>query len=116
MNANAIKLTSDNFAQTVLNSDVPVVVDFWAAWCGPCRLVGPIVEDLATEFVDRARVGKLNVDEESEIASQYAISAIPTLLFFQNGQVVDTVIGIASKRELVAKLTALLERKKQIAA
>lgn len=116
MNANTIKLTNDNFAQEVLNSPIPVVVDFWAAWCGPCRVVGPIVEALATEFVDRAKVGKLNIDEETEIASQYAISAIPTLLFFQNGQIVDTVVGIASERELSAKLAALLERNNQVAA
>lgn len=116
MDANVIELTSGNFAQNVLNSNVPVVVDFWAAWCGPCRLVAPIVEDLAAEFVDRARVGKLNIDDEPEIASRYAISAIPTLLFFQNGQVVDRVVGVASKRELAAKLTALLERSNQVAA
>lgn len=116
MNANVTRLTNDNFAQEVLESDVPVVVDFWAAWCGPCRLVSPIVEDLAAEFVDRAKVGKLNIDEELELASQYDISAIPTLLFFQNGQIVDKVVGIAAKRELSAKLSALLERSNQVAA
>lgn len=115
MNASVIRLTSDNFAQEVLGSDIPVVVDFWAAWCGPCRLVGPIVEQLAAEYVDRVKVGKLNVDEELDLASQYAISAIPTLLFFQNGEVVDSVVGIASQRELAAKLDVLLERK-QVAA
>jgi thioredoxin 1 len=106
---NLVQLTSENFAQEVLHSGVPVVVDFWAAWCGPCRVVGPIVEALAAQFVGQAKVAKLNIDDYPEIASQYNIHAVPTLLFFQNGQVVAEVVGVLSQRQLAAKLEALLE-------
>ncbi|MBW4521849.1 MAG: thioredoxin [Scytolyngbya sp. HA4215-MV1] len=105
---NTKKLTNDNFDREVLASQTPVVVDFWAAWCGPCRIVGPIVDDLSVEFADRALVGKLNIDENVEIANQYGIQAIPALLFFQNGAVVDRVVGVTAKAILSDKLNALL--------
>lgn len=106
---NLIQLTNQNFAQEVLHSSIPVVVDFWAAWCGPCRVVHPIVQALATQFAGQAKVAKLNIDDYPEIASQYNIHAVPTLLFFHNGQVVDEVIGVVPQRQLAAKLKALLE-------
>lgn len=108
MNANTITLTNDTFESEVLNSDIPVVVDFWAAWCGPCRLISPIVETLGVEFAGRAKVAKLNVDDYPKIASRYNIQAVPTLLFFHQGQLVDAAVGVAPKHELAQKLNALL--------
>ena len=105
---NTKKLTNDNFDQEVLASPVPVVVDFWAAWCGPCRIVTPIIDALSVEFADRAQVGKLNIDEYPEIADRYDIQAIPALLFFQNGEVVDRVVGVVPQAVLDEKLAALL--------
>ena len=91
----------------VLESDQPVLVDFWAAWCGPCRMIGPVVEELASEFKGRARVGKLNVDEHPEIAQQFGIRSIPALLLFRGGKLVDQLIGVVPKSVLEGKLTSL---------
>jgi thioredoxin 1 len=113
---NPIQLTNDTFASEVLQSSVPVVVDFWAPWCGPCRVVRPIVEALATEFAGQAKVAKLNIDDYPELATQYAVHAIPTLLFFQNGQVMDEAVGVVSKQSLAAKLNTLLDRHSASAA
>jgi thioredoxin 1 len=109
-NTKSIKLTEDNFQSEVLESQQPVLVDFWAPWCGPCRMVGPIVEELAEQFANRVKVSKLNIDDFEHIATEYDIQAIPTLLFFKDGQVVDRVVGVAPLSVLVDKLTALEEQ------
>ena len=97
-----IEFTDQNFEQEVLESGVPVLVDFWAPWCGPCQMMGPIVEELAKEIGDKAKVGKLNVDENSETASKFGIMSIPTLLLKKDGQVVDKAIGVHTKDQLKA--------------
>ncbi len=104
----ALEFTTANFDESVLKSDKPVLVDFWAEWCGPCRMVGPIVEELAGEYDGKAVVGKVNVDEHGEIAQQFGIRNIPTLLVFKNGEVVDKQVGVAPKNALAAKLDAQL--------
>jgi len=102
----AVEFTDANFEELVLKSDKPVLVDFWAEWCGPCRMVGPVVEELSTEYAGKAVVGKVNVDLNSSISMNYGIRNIPTLLFFKNGQVVDKQVGVAQKSVLAAKLDA----------
>ncbi|MCY4159983.1 MAG: thioredoxin [Bacteroidetes bacterium] len=104
----AIELTDANFQAEVINSDVPVLVDFWAAWCGPCRAIAPIVSELATEYEGKAKVGKVDVDTNPQTATSYGIRSIPTLLFFVGGEVRDQMIGSASKREFQKKLDALV--------
>ena len=104
----SIKVTDDNFKTEVLDSDVPVLVDFWAAWCGPCRVIAPVVEELANEYAGRIKVAKCNVDISAATPMQYNIRSIPTLLFFQNGEVRDQLIGAVSKRELVKRLDTLV--------
>lgn len=104
----AIEITDSNFQEMVLNSDKPVLVDFWAEWCGPCRMVGPVVEELAKEFDGKAIIGKLNVDHNPQIPSQYGIRNIPTLLYFKNGQIVDKQVGAAPKTVLAGKLNSQL--------
>ncbi|MGB0344685.1 MAG: thioredoxin [Coraliomargarita sp.] len=98
------ELDSSNFESTISDASVPVVVDFWAPWCGPCKAIAPILEELAGELGDSARICKVNVDNNSEIASKYEIRAIPTILFFKNGAVAETVVGLTSKEDLKAKL------------
>lgn len=103
----ALELDQSNFENTI-NSGKPVLVDFWAEWCGPCRMVGPIVEELANDYADKAVVGKVNVDNNSEISMKYGIRNIPTLLIFKNGEVVDKQVGVAPKEVLAGKLDAQL--------
>src|SRR3990167_736209 len=90
----------------VIHSDMPVFVDFWAEWCGPCRMVGPVVEEIATEAGEKAVVGKLDVDSNPKVSMQYGIRSIPTLLFFKNGQLVDKQVGVVPKNVIVGKLFA----------
>ena len=104
----AKEFTTDNFDAEVLESKKPVLVDFWAEWCGPCRMITPLIDELHQEFQDKAVVGKVNVDSESEISAKYGITSIPTLLFFKDGEVVDKHIGSASKTDLENKLNSLI--------
>ncbi len=95
-----VTFTDANFEAEVLKSDVPVLVDFWAPWCGPCQMMGPIVEELGTELEGKAKVGKLNVDENSTVAGQYKVMSIPTFLVFKGGEVVDQMVGGVPKEKL----------------
>ncbi len=103
-----IRLTKDNWEEEVINSDIPVLVDFWAPWCGPCRMVAPIVSEIAQEYEGKLKVGKLNTDEEPEIAVRYGIMSIPTLMIFKNGEVVDQIIGAVPKEYFLQKLEQVL--------
>jgi len=109
MSGKAVEFTDANFETTVLNSDKPVLVDFWAVWCGPCRAVAPIVEEIAIEYDGRAVVGKLDVDSNRDTAMKYGIQAIPTLFLIKDGQIADKIVGnVADKNNIKAKLDALL--------
>lgn len=101
---NIINLTQENFATEVLQSSSPVLVDFWAEWCGPCKMIAPVLDELADEYVGRAKVGKVNIDEQQGLAAEYGVRAIPTLLVFKQGQVADQLVGARSKRDLKASL------------
>jgi thioredoxin 1 len=106
--AKYVTLTDDNFEAEVLNSDQPVLVDFWATWCGPCRVIAPTIEKLAEDFDGRAKVAKLDVDNNPRVATQFGIRSIPTLLFFKDGRPVDQAVGVASERDLAGKLEELI--------
>ncbi|MFQ3587699.1 MAG: thioredoxin [Fimbriimonadaceae bacterium] len=102
--AENLAVTAADFEEKVLNSELPVLVDFWAEWCGPCRMIGPSVEQLAQEYAGKARVYKLNVDTDGEIAGRYGVMSIPALLVFKGGKVVDQMVGAAPKPQLAALL------------
>jgi thioredoxin 1 len=103
-----IQLTDDTFDKDVLQSPQPVLVDFWAPWCGPCRMLTPVVEELAKEYTGKIRVGKINTDEHPNAASRFKISAIPTLLFFKDGKVVEQLVGVHSKAEIKKTLDSMI--------
>lgn len=102
----ALEFTESNFEELALQSDKPVLIDFWAEWCGPCRMVGPIVEEIANDYDGKAIIGKVNVDENPGISSKYGIRNIPTILFMKNGEIVDKSVGAVPKNILTEKLDA----------
>jgi thioredoxin 1 len=105
---NILKLTKANFSEQVLGVPGPVVVDFWAEWCGPCKMMAPLLDELGGEYDGRLRIGKVNIDEEQTLATEYGVRAIPTLLFFKAGEVAGQVVGMCSKRDLKANIDRLL--------
>lgn len=100
--------TDDSFENDVLNAETPVLVDFWAEWCGPCRMVGPVVDELAGEYEGKAKIGKVDVDNNPEISTKYGIRSIPSLLIFKGGEVVDQIVGAVPKSQLKKQLEAQL--------
>jgi len=104
---NIVPLTQENFPTEVLQSSTPVLVDFWAEWCGPCKMIAPLLDEIAREKAGTLKIAKVNVDENQSLSSKYNIRAIPALLFFKNGQLRDQVIGVASKKDLLSRLETL---------
>ena len=105
----ALNITDSSFEETVLKSDKPVMVDFWAAWCGPCRMVGPIIDEISSEYENKAIVGKVDIDSNQEFAAKYGVRNIPTVLVFSNGELVDRHVGVAPKDTYAAALDNLLK-------
>jgi thioredoxin 1 len=105
--SNIVTLTKDNFEQEVTKATTPVLVDFWAEWCGPCKMIAPILDELADEYIGKVVIGKVNIEDYQNLATEYGIRAIPTLLLFHNGQVVEQIMGLRSKRDLKASLDKL---------
>ena len=106
MSDNISALSADTFKATVTSSDTPILVDFWAPWCGPCKAIAPILEELAVEYQGKLKIAKVNIDENDQVAVEYGIRAIPTMLLFKGGQVVDTIVGMMPKASLKAKIAA----------
>ena len=104
----ALEITDSNFEETVLKSDKPVLVDFWAAWCGPCRMVGPIIDELSEEYEGKAVVGKVAIDSNQQYAAQFGVRNIPTVLVFKNGELVDRKVGVSSKNDYAQALDSLI--------
>ena len=104
----ALEITDSNFEEKVLNSDKPVLVDFWAAWCGPCRMVGPIIDELSEEYEGKAVVGKVDIDSNQQYAAQFGVRNIPTVLVFKNGELVDRKVGVSSKNDYAQALDSLI--------
>ncbi|NOZ01260.1 MAG: thioredoxin [Deltaproteobacteria bacterium] len=105
---NLVHLSDQTFDEEVLKSDVPVIVDFWAPWCAPCRAIGPIVEEIADTYAGKVKVGKMNVDEHTRVASQFQVTAIPTLLIFKDGQVAKQIIGAVAKSKIIEAIDGSL--------
>lgn len=108
MAANLTELTDATFDEIVNSSDMPVLVDFWAPWCGPCKMIGPIIAEIAEEYTDKARVCKVNTDEHREAAVEYAINAIPTIILFNQGQIIKKWVGLTTKKDILAELDQLI--------
>ena len=108
MAENMVEITDANFEEQVTNNDAPVLVDFWAEWCGPCRMLAPTIEELAGEYVGKVVVGKLNTHENRDVAVKYGISAIPTLILFNKGEVAQKLVGMSAKKDIKAALDAVL--------
>ena len=104
----AAAITADNFEAEVLNSDIPVIVDFWAEWCGPCKMLSPTVDAIAGEYEGKVKVFKLDVQTEAAVASKYGVSSIPTLLFFKGGEIADRVVGLKPKNDITSRIDPLL--------
>jgi thioredoxin 1 len=104
----ALEITDANFDELVLKSDKPVVVDFWAEWCGPCKMIGPLINEMSKDYEGKALVGKVNVDQNANVSAQFGVRSIPTVLFIKNGEVVDKSVGAVPKSTLESKLEALL--------
>jgi thioredoxin 1 len=102
-----LNLSAESFEGEVLESENPVLVDFWAEWCGPCKMIAPVLDELVSEYGDRLKICKVNIDDEQSIASKYGIRAIPTMLIFQNGEVTDQIVGMTSKGDLKEKINQL---------
>ncbi len=106
-NSSVIKLDESNFDRELTQNDKPVIVDFWAEWCGPCKMIAPLLDEIAREKADAVKVAKVNVDENQSLSLKYNIRAIPALLFFKNGQLRDQVTGVTSKKDLLSRIEAL---------
>jgi thioredoxin 1 len=99
-----LTISKDNFKSEILESKEPAIVDFWATWCGPCRMIGPVVDELSKTYAGKVKIGKLNVDDEGEIAQQHGVMSIPALLFFKDGKVVDSIVGAAPREQIVERI------------
>ena len=108
MSENVKEFTSENFSTEVIESDTPVLVDFWAEWCGPCRVIAPVVDEIATEYLQKVKVGKLNVDNHNQVASQYGVRSIPALLIFKNGAVANQIVGAVPKNKITEILDSVI--------
>ena len=104
----ALEITDSNFEETVLKSDKPVMVDFWAAWCGPCRMVGPIIDELSEEYEGKAIIGKVDIDSNQQYAAQFGVRNIPTVLIFKDGELIDRKVGVSSKNDYAQAIDKLI--------
>jgi thioredoxin 1 len=102
--ANIVNITETNFSEEVANSEIPVLVDFWAEWCGPCKMIAPLLDELASDYDGKAKIAKVNIDEQQSLAVKYGVRAVPTLLIFKGGEVTEQIVGVKSKRDLKASL------------